>query len=71
MKKDWFPGDEVANKRRQLGELVLGECVSLEPNGVVRLWTGAGDGVRVVPPFVDALNEMFEVAGTACAKDFC
>ena len=31
------PSNEVANKWRQLGELVLSKRVSFEPNGVVRL----------------------------------
>jgi len=61
-----IPGDEVANKRRQLGELVLSERISPEPNRVVRLWTGAGEGGRVVPPFVDAFDEAFIVLVPEC-----
>jgi len=48
------PGDEVTNERRQLSEPVISERVSPEPNRVVGLGTGAGEGDRVVPPFVDA-----------------
>jgi len=62
------PGDEVANEGRQLGELVLGECVSFEPNGVVRLWTGAGEGDRVVLPFVDAFDKAFIVLVPECER---
>jgi len=62
------PGNEVANEGRQLGELVLSERVSFEPNGVVRLWTGAGEGDRVVPPFVDALDKAFMVLVPECER---
>ena len=50
--------------------LVLGECVSFEPNGVVRLWAGAGEGDRVVPSFVDALCYDVKVCCTECRKTF-
>ena len=35
------PGDEVANARRQLGELVVSECLSFEPHRVIGLGAGA------------------------------
>ncbi len=60
----------VANKGQQLGKPVLGECVSFEPNGAIRLWTGAGEGDRVVLPFVNAFDKAFIVLVLECER-FC
>jgi hypothetical protein len=35
---------------------------------VIRLWTGAGQRDRVVPPFVDALDKAFIVLVPECER---
>ena len=46
-------GYNIANKRFELFELLVGECRSAEPNRVIGLRTRTVDGNGVVPTFID------------------
>lgn len=53
----------ITHKGLEFVYLFLGGCLSSETNSIVRLSSSLRDGIGVVPPFVDTLDQAVEVFG--------